>query len=126
MKELLSEIESKESERRENAWHYEKLVGERTRLTKSIQRLTEMSDAADVKALTQMHKLCADVPKDLITKGSRTLPGGFVARDLLQAVVVDALADVQRKAAAAKAALKTARQQLASVEEALKEFEQSE
>jgi hypothetical protein len=121
--ETLSEIEKAEEARRENAWRYEKLLDEQKRMRQSIERLEALASANDVKALEKMHALCAQVPKDLLTKGSKFCPGGFQFHVLLQCIVTDALADVKRKADAAQTALVTTRKNLAQVEQALKEFE---
>jgi hypothetical protein len=101
----------------------ERLLRQAAQISNSIGQLTALAKGIDVTPLERIHGLSVQVPTDLMTKGSRLVPGGFNVRDLLHQVTVDALGDVKRKATATAAALKTARQQLAQVETALKEFE---
>lgn len=116
----LSEMTEREEAARERAWRYEQLSNRRNDLKRTIERLT--TQVPDVTSLEKMHRLCADLPKDLTTKGSTMIPGGFIVRDMLQSIIVGALGDVQRKANATKAALTKARADLAEIETLLQEF----
>lgn len=120
----LSEIDDAEYKKRDKAWRYEKLANEADRLRRSVKHLTglQKSGADPLKTLEQMQELCGQLPKDLMSTGTRFVAGGFVLRDLLQVIVVGALGDVQRKRQAASVALKTTQQKLVEVEAALKEF----
>lgn len=118
--ELLSQIEQRESARRERAWQLERLKDQEHRLRQDIARLE--AQASNAAALEDVIADAGDVPDGLTTRGTRFLPGGHNVRDVLLLIATNALEDLRKLQAKRLTRLEAARCKLAETEAALAEF----
>ena len=121
--ETLTALKAAESQERTRAGRYESLTNDLAATKARISKL--QSDVPNTKALTQMLALCAEIPKDIVTRGGGGLigvPGGLIARDFLQVTIGSALTDARNRDQQRKDRLATLQTRLAVIESELKEF----
>ena len=95
---LLSELDRIEHDRRERAWHFERLSNQADSLRADIARLDATATTTVTAALTTMQALTAEVPNTLTTRGSQLgIPGGLIVRAVLASILAEALGDAQRR-----------------------------
>lgn len=124
MPETLTEIRQHEDKRRALAYQFETLTNDRTDVKKRISKLED--GVPNTKALRQIIELTAEIPADIVTRGTPgmiTVPGGLVARDFIQMVARGALADALNRDERRKARLAELKAKLALIDNALKEFD---
>jgi hypothetical protein len=116
-----TELKELDAAARNRAVEYERLLSLQSQLRTTITKLK--GQAINVSALQHMQTYVKDVPPELITRGSRLVPGGFLVRDTLTSVIADALDTATRRAREVASELSTATGQLSQVERELKKFE---
>lgn len=124
--ETLTEITSAEVRRRQRAQQFESLQGSQVALRSRIKSLKAQAAHIDCAALEQMAELVGQVPPGIVTASRSSLglsiPAGIRASAAIGQVVDACLADGRRREANRVADLKRAEEELANVENALKEF----
>jgi hypothetical protein len=118
--ETLSSIEEQEGAKRQRAYRYEQLVGEKITLEGTIRVLGK--DTRNTDALEKMLALVPEVSADLSTRSGFGYPGGYDVRTMLTSVLSTALNDVQRRCGQRDEQLRQAREKLVKVEQQLTEF----
>lgn len=120
----LTEIEREENDQRERAARYEKFKNGYETATKTLAKLE--AQAADTTTDTLLQEILERVerlPKDLLTVGSRFVPGGCELRTVAILEFTGARAHVVAQNNARQNAINAARNKQAEFRALLKQFE---
>ena len=123
MRKTLTEMDDAAALERETAARYEQLINERDTLVRAVNKLQpQIDDVAGLTALEHIAKLAEQIPIGVQTRGSRFVPGGLLAKDVVASTAANALLDIQVRRADLISTMEQVKARQVRNAERLKEF----